>query len=238
MQTKSIHPRMENLPKVWVLDSSASGKKTILRAIQDFCKLSFFNTFESFFSALESQSKQNKGSPHLLLCEAILEEGFIIELFKKVTIELPSFIVLSKDNSFEVMSSCLEFGAEDYLLKPVNTNLLRVKLKRWFELEKQIECRRGLQLQLDPLSLQLVHRDGKKIKLTNKEFQIFSCLYDGYPKARLRDEIIQFVWGEVRVVQKAFDVHLFQLRKKLVCFGLEIQFSAGASYLLVPKSDR
>lgn len=237
METKSIHPRMESLPSVWVLDSSASGKEKFVRSIQSFCNLSFFNTFESFFSALESQSKKNKICPQLLLSEAILNEGLLVDLLKKVTIQLPPLIIISKLDSFDIISACLEFGAEDYLLKPLNVHLFRAKLKRRFDLEKQQECRQGLQLALDPLILQIAHRDGKKLKLTNKEFQIFSSLYESYPKAKFRDEIIQCVWGETRVVPKAFDVHLFQLRKKLLSFGLEIQFSSGASYLLVPRSE-
>ena len=62
----------------------------------------------------------------------------------------------------------------------------------------------------------LVHKDGKKISLPKKEFELLCLLVSKPGKVFTRDEIFYKIWGtDVIVGNRTIDVHIRKLREKL-----------------------
>ena len=111
----------------------------------------------------------------------------------------------------------LENGADDYVVKPFGIMELQARVKAVLRRTE----RRGDRVltwgdvELDPAARE-VHKAGKPVELTYKEFELLKLLFSRRGVALTRDEILQAVWdydytGETRTV----DMHVKALRQKL-----------------------
>jgi len=73
---------------------------------------------------------------------------------------------------------------------------------------------------------------GTRVVFTRKEFEILATLVSAFPKGLSATEIRKKVWGDMRVVSKAFDVHLFRIRRKLGLVGYSVHYEADERYLV------
>ena len=108
-------------------------------------------------------------------------------------------------------------GADDYVVKPFGIMELQARVKAVLRRTE----RRGDRVltwgdvELDPAARE-VHKAGKPVELTYKEFELLKLLFSRRGVALTRDEILQAVWdydytGETRTV----DMHVKALRQKL-----------------------
>ncbi|MCI4671798.1 MAG: winged helix-turn-helix domain-containing protein [Bacteroidia bacterium] len=90
---------------------------------------------------------------------------------------------------------------------------------------------KGIQFELD--TNQILTKD-KKIKLTNKEAQIFSILFENEGQLVSRDYLTQEVWLKEGVVTgRSLDMYISRLRKKLTGLSnVEILNQRGKGYTL------
>lgn len=115
----------------------------------------------------------------------------------------------------------LEFGADDYIVKPFNPLevVLRVKaiLRRVEKAdteEDESELKRGPFVM--NLYSQAVYKDGVEIDLTPKEFMILKMFIENPSKAFSRDELLNLVWGYNYFGDpKIIDVNIRRLRAKI-----------------------
>lgn len=115
----------------------------------------------------------------------------------------------------------LEFGADDYIVKPFNPLevVLRVKaiLRR---IENLGDKNEGAELKRGPFVMNLysqaVYKDGKELDLTPKEFMILRMFIENPSKAFSRDELLNLVWGYNYFGDpKIIDVNIRRLRAKI-----------------------
>ena len=110
-----------------------------------------------------------------------------------------------------------ETGIDDYVVKPFGIMELQARVKAVLRRTE----RRGDRVltwgdvELDPAARE-VHKAGKPVELTYKEFELLKLLFSRRGVALTRDEILQAVWdydytGETRTV----DMHVKALRQKL-----------------------
>ena len=92
-------------------------------------------------------------------------------------------------------------------------------------------------LQFDPAALTVQSEDGVVAKLTRKEFEILSCLIKALPSGISPDDLRKQVWGNLAVVDKSLDVHLFKLRKKLAPLRYQVRLEKNYCYLLVHEEE-
>ena len=92
-------------------------------------------------------------------------------------------------------------------------------------------------LQFDSETLTVRNEDGITAKLTRKEFQILSCLFNVLPDGISPDELRKQVWGQLAVVDKSLDVHLFKLRKKLIPLRYLVRLGKNYRYFLVREEE-
>lgn len=113
----------------------------------------------------------------------------------------------------------LEYGADDYIVKPFNPLevVLRVKaLLRRIGGDKKGKSK----LELGPFVLDLysqkVIKNGEEIDVTPKEFLLMKIFLENPDKAFSRDELLDLVWGENYFGDvKIIDVNIRRLRAKI-----------------------
>ncbi len=115
----------------------------------------------------------------------------------------------------------LEYGADDYVVKPFNPVelILRVKaiLRR---IDLKVESENGDIVESAPFRLDLysqrVYKDDSEIDVTPKEYLLFKLFIENPGKAFGRDELLNIVWGYDFVGDpKIVDVNIRRLRAKI-----------------------
>ncbi len=91
-------------------------------------------------------------------------------------------------------------------------------------------CKSVADLELDPVSFEVL-RDGQTSDpLTAKEFKLFSLLHEAPGMILERAELVRGLWGEVKVSANSLDVHLSRLRRKLARVQVVIRFVSPDQY--------
>jgi two-component system alkaline phosphatase synthesis response regulator PhoP len=112
----------------------------------------------------------------------------------------------------------LEYGADDYVSKPVSPRVLvsRVNalLRRKARPAEEAPVQVG-DLRIDPARYSVQHA-GQSIALAKKEFELLYLLASRAGRVFLRNEILSQVWGsDVIVGDRTIDVHIRKIRQKL-----------------------
>jgi two-component system alkaline phosphatase synthesis response regulator PhoP len=113
----------------------------------------------------------------------------------------------------------LEFGADDYLSKPVSPKVLVTKVNSLFRrIQKGPDQEKVLQLgelRIDPVQF-VVNYNDQDISLAKKEFELLYLLASKPGRVFLRNEILSQIWGtDVIVGDRTIDVHIRKIRQKL-----------------------
>lgn len=114
----------------------------------------------------------------------------------------------------------LEYGADDYIVKPFNPLevVLRVKaIVRRLNLDntaKENKLKSG-QFTIDLYSQKLL-KDGQEVDVTPKEYMLMKMFMENPDKAFSRDDLLNLVWGENFYGDtKIIDVNIRRLRNKI-----------------------
>jgi len=109
-------------------------------------------------------------------------------------------------------------GADDYITKPIRPKLLMSKIKSLLRRKEIIfsgSQQKNTKFKIDKEQF-IIIREGEKISLPKKEFQIISLLASTPNKVFSRDEIFQKIWGEnIYVGDRTIDVHIRKIRKNI-----------------------
>jgi DNA-binding response OmpR family regulator len=113
----------------------------------------------------------------------------------------------------------LDFGADDYMVKPFNPLELiaRIKaiLRRIDNLKNTKQLIDDMNLRLD-LTANKFYKNDDEIELTPTEFALLKTLMENPGRALKRDEMLDAVWGEDYFGDtKTLDVHIRRLREKI-----------------------
>ena len=145
-------------------------------------------------------------------------------------------LMLTARDAIEDRISGLDFGADDYLIKPFEFGELLARLRAL--LRRQIGIRPSkiiiADLEIDTVS-QKVWRGGNEILLTAKEYALLEYLAREKGKVIGREEISTHVWDEsFDVFSNSIEVYVNRLRAKIdKDFTLQlIQTRRGAGYIL------
>lgn len=133
----------------------------------------------------------------------------------------------------------LRSGADDYVSKPFNRDILLERVKKLLNSAKN-EKSRGYKF-----GDLLVNRENYKIYLknqlipvTSKEFEILSLLMKNSNIVLPRDVILEKIWGiDYECESRTLDTHIKMLRHSLGEYGEHIRTVRGVGYSFEGKVD-
>jgi two-component system, OmpR family, KDP operon response regulator KdpE len=127
-------------------------------------------------------------------------------------------IVLSVQNSEEVIISALDKGANDYLSKPFRTGELLARIRsalRSSITEDSEPIIYSKDLQIDLLT-RTVRKNDRLVKLTNTEYSLLSLFARNDGKVLTHQYLLRTVWGPGFISQSQYlRVFIAQIRKKI-----------------------
>jgi DNA-binding response OmpR family regulator len=130
---------------------------------------------------------------------------------------LPILFCSMRDNESDVVQA-LELGADDYMRKP----LLRIELKA--RLNALLRRSQGAQsntlIEHGPYRFNLQNKkafvNGQPVEMTDKDFEVASCLFDNMGRILSRSFLLETVWGiSSDLNTRTVDVHVSRVRKAL-----------------------
>lgn len=162
--------------------------------------------------------------PHLILLDIMMPEMDGMEACEKIrnTKSLENCIVVFFTARGEDYSQVAGFdaGADDYITKPIKPKVLVSKVKALLRRTGSEMSSEDSILKFDDFTINreeyFVEKDGKKIILPRKEFELLVLLASSPNKVFNRENILRVVWGQDVVVGgRTIDVHIRKLREKI-----------------------
>ena len=155
----------------------------------------------------------------LILLDIMLPEidGFELMEYIRPT-EIPVIFITAKARVEDKVKG-LRLGAEDYIVKPFGIKELcarvRAVLRRTARSQEPEQKLEAGTLQVD-IARHTVTKNGTKIELTAKEFDLLAMLMKNRGKVLTRDSLLDKVWGvEYFGDTRTVDVHVRYLRQKV-----------------------
>ena len=134
---------------------------------------------------------------------------------KKNYPDIPIIILTAKGTTGDIVKG-LNLGADDYVAKPFETEILLARIRARLRENKEGDAKLKLaNLELDTKTLE-VHRAGKLIKLTPQEFKLLEYLMRNKGRILTRDMILNRIWlYSADIETRVVDVYIGYLRKKI-----------------------
>jgi len=223
------------------------NKKTILfiEDEEDIFEIVRYNLEKEGFNVLSAisgevgQSKVLSHKPDLILLDLMLPGISGLELCKRLkqdenTRDIPIIMVTAKSEDADIVTG-LELGAEDYITKPFSPRVLVARVLSVLRRQNKDGFDEKNVLKIDGLNINPgrheVILNGESLNLTNSEFRILHFLVRRAGWVYTRDQIIDAIRGEgYAVTDRAIDVQVVGLRKKLGEYGAWIETVRGIGY--------
>ncbi|NLP57051.1 response regulator transcription factor [Lutibacter sp. B1] len=176
-------------------------------------------------NGIEALKIAKKTIPHLIILDIMMPEMDGIEACEKIraTKGLENVLITFFTARGEDYSQVAGFdvGADDYITKPIKPKVLVSKIKALLrrvnidEVDTSSDKVNVGEIIIDREEYVII-KDGEKLSLPRKEFELFSLLASKPGKVFKRDDILDKVWGnEVVVGGRTIDVHIRKLREKI-----------------------
>ena len=145
-----------------------------------------------------------------------------------------SVIILTARDALEDRIAGLDFGADDYLIKPIKLPELAARLRVQIRRKHAISA---ATIEYPPLTLhvrdRLVTHLGEPFALSPREFSLLETLLMRVGKVVSKESLLSNIsdWDD-NLGSNAIEVFMHRLRKKLLQVGIEIRTVRGLGYLL------
>lgn len=177
--------------------------------------------------------------PDLILLDLMLPGIDGLEVCDRIKTELtqnnyPVIMLTAKGEEEDIVKG-LEMGADDYVTKPFSVKVLLARISKIFRTQPlapaaEEEILESTGISLDPHRHE-VKVDGESVQLTSSEFKTLSIFLQNQGRVFTRTQIMEKVHGEGYVVsERAIDVMIVGLRKKLNDYGSNIETIRGIGY--------
>lgn len=140
--------------------------------------------------------------------------GFAVCSKLRENADTPILIVSARTDKEDKLNG-LDLGADDYIEKPYDIDILIAKIKGIFKrrYQRNILSASGVTLNLADRSAEI---DGKSVELAAKEFDLLALLIENQGKALKKEYLFSAVWGsDSNSELQTLHVHINRLRQKL-----------------------
>ena len=184
----------------------------------------------------------NYFQPDLIILDIMLpgKDGLTICKEIRPSFQGPILMLTARNEDFDQVLG-LEFGADDYVIKPVEPRVLLARIKALlrrgnFTNQENNEALEFGSLKIDPASRQ-VSLNNNTVLLSSHEFELILILANKAGNIVSRDYLFRKLYNrEYDGVDRTMDVRISQLRKKLKDNAedpLKIKTIWGKGYLFV-----
>ena len=170
-----------------------------------------------FDNAIDALELMKNEMPSLAIFASMLPKMSGIDAIKKIretNNELPILILSAKDREIDKVNG-LDSGSDDYKTKPFGILELQARVRSLLRRHVTSDVIKTKHLVVDKQT-RMIKMDGKKLELTNKEYQLLVYLMDNKHRVVEREELLNEIWGYDFIGEsRALDVHIRALRSKL-----------------------
>jgi two-component system, OmpR family, alkaline phosphatase synthesis response regulator PhoP len=194
-------------------------------SIRSFLKINFQRNNYTVIEAETGEEAIQKSlleKPQIIILDVMLPgiDGLqVCDILRK---SLPStgIIMLTARSQDSDKISGLEYGADDYLIKPFNVAELNLRVKALLRrLTDEVSTDRSILVRgifkIDYYS-QKVYKENTELELTPKEYIFLKTFMENPMKAFTRNDLLNLVWGYDFIGDsKIVDVNIRRLRSKI-----------------------
>lgn len=140
--------------------------------------------------------------------------GFAVCSKLRENADTPILIVSARTEKQDKLNG-LDLGADDYIEKPYDIDILLAKIKGIFKrrYQRSILSASGVTLNIADRTAEI---DGRPVELAAKEFDLLALLIENQGKALKKDYLFNTVWGSDSDSElQTLHVHINRLRQKL-----------------------
>ena len=180
-----------------------------------------------------------KETPDLVVLDLMLPEIDGLEVCRRMkrdprSQQIPIVMLTAKGEESDIVAG-LELGADDYVTKPFSPKVLMARIRAVLRRREQGEISDSEELHIHDLIIHPGRREvilaGKPLELTFTEFGVLHLLARRPGWVFTRYQIVDSIRGEhYAVTERAVDVQIAGLRKKLGEAGNYIQTVRGVGY--------
>jgi two-component system, OmpR family, alkaline phosphatase synthesis response regulator PhoP len=182
------------------------------------------------------EALNERNPPMLIVLDLMLPGMSGTELCRRfrrepLTRRTPIIILTAKGSEADRVAG-LDLGADDYITKPFSVRELLARIRAVLRRmdDGATKTYEDDHLMIDFGDIRVVC-DGRKIKLTNKEFSLLSVLAKSADRVITRQQLLDNVWGYSYYGDaRTLDVHIRRLRQKLEDCGNCIETVVGVGY--------
>ena len=151
-------------------------------------------------------------------------------------VKTPIIVVFSRNSEMDELI-CMNYGADDFITKPYNLQILLAHIEAVLKRSKP-EVSNFLEYMGMKINLSkgVLEYDGDSIVLTKNELSILAYLLENRGKVVSRDDLMSYLWdSEMFVDDNTLTVNITRLRKKLEELGFEnvIETRRGWGYIIL-----
>ncbi|MGH9904073.1 MAG: winged helix-turn-helix domain-containing protein [Pyrinomonadaceae bacterium] len=189
------------------------------------------------------EALNERNPPMLILLDLMLPGMSGTELCRRLrrepsTRRTPIIILTAKSSESDRVTG-LDLGADDYITKPFSVRELLARVRAVLRRidESATKTYEDDHLMIDFTDIRVVC-NGRKVKLTNKEFTLLSVLAKSADRVVTRQQLLDNVWGYSYYGDaRTLDVHIRRLRQKLEDCGDCIETVVGVGYRFTGCSE-
>ncbi len=190
------------------------------------------------------EALNERNPPMLILLDLMLPGMSGTELCRRfrrepLTRRTPIIILTAKGSESDRVAG-LDLGADDYITKPFSVRELLARVRAVLRRldEGASKTYEDDHLMVDFTDIRVVC-NGRKVKLTNKEFSLLSVLAKSADRVVTRQQLLDSVWGYSYYGDaRTLDVHIRRLRQKLEDCGECIETVVGVGYRFTGCSEK
>ena len=156
---------------------------------------------DTAYSAEEAQKLLKPNEYNLIIMEIDLPDKSGLNLCQDIRRDSNVGIIISTNNKEEIKKIlALEYGADDFLVKPYNILELKARMKSLFRrVQGASDDSKNSILEFNHFTINTIGRklfkDGVEISLTGKEFDLLYILASNKEVVFSRKDLLEKVWG-------------------------------------------
>lgn len=193
---------------------------------------------------LQNSDEGELEKTHLFILDRMLPSVSGLEICKFIRLFNPikttPILMLTALSTPEQIVEGLDAGADDYMTKPFDHNILMARVRSLLRRRetsnrtpenKNILRHKELVVDMDQCKSWI---EMQQLDLTLSEYKILCCFLLSPGKVLTRNQLVEYIQdGPVHVTDRTIDTHIFGLRKKLGEYSSIIETIRGIGYRVI-----